>query len=134
MSVKDEVKEDLNANNDKTIQKLTAKDDSEVKEDVFVNYDESKTESSSYEQTIIDFINNKTLCWYGNENETYYFSQILYGLEEGLGKNNIISYTLVDMDKDGSKEVILELNGQYDDYYLIISYSEQIQMNILYKD
>ena len=103
-------------------------------EDTYVEVYEDSFEKVEQEVAIvnpIDFLNNKEVCWYINENRMYYFSEILYGLEEGMDVNNIRSYVLLDMDKDGSKEIILELSGQYDDYYLIMNYSEELQQNIV---
>ena len=134
VEIEEDVKEDLESNNDKVTQQLTSQAETDVKEEVSVNYDEAVlpvTENSSYGQSIFDFINNKVLCWYDNEGNTYFFNDILNNLEAELGMSDIKSYTFVNMDGRGFQEVVLELSGRLDDYYIIINYCEEIDKTIV---
>lgn len=97
-----------------------------------IKFEEGITEKIYYGQSIIDFMYDKDIGWYGNEENSFYFSEILYRLEEGLGINNITSYTIVDMNADEYPEIILELTGQWDTYYLIINYCAATEKTMIF--
>lgn len=94
--------------------------------DWIVPTDTSEYWNLTYGDDIISLLNNEIMCWYLNLNSACTLSDIISGLEEG---SDVIatSYTIVDMDSDARPEIVVNLSGNLDDYYLIIHYNESEQ-------